>query len=378
MEPKSNLRELKEYSPYQFSFFRMLLGAYLCIYFAGLLPWFVGEGRIAPVQNIFYGIIPNILPLLSSPMHLIFFIGTAIVFSVLFFLGFQRRILALFLWYAWICLFNTKTLINGPEVAYVGWFLLYFALLPKGEPLALSSGKESTKWVMPKMLFTGAWLLLAVAYAISGSTKLQTLSWQSPAVIIPLLEIAFLPLALFRFTRKWIWAALLTVQIGRLLLTNNADNADFAFILFLIHCFTFDARWLPAKSKNTGIVFFDGVCGMCNNLVDRMLSEDREETLRFAPLQGETAKAALKEADYKDVNSIVYLEGAQVYKESDAVLRALAALGGIWRITLLFLVVPTFLRNKVYQFVAQNRYRWFGKKEACRLPTPAERMRILR
>ncbi len=125
------------------------------------------------------------------------------------------------------------------------------------------------------------------------------------------------------------------------------------------------------------IVFFDGVCGLCNRFVDELLHADRKRLLRFAPLQGSTAHGRLPAGMADAMESVVYLRDGLVIQRSDAALHVLIDLGG-WRLFYrVFFIVPRFLRDAVYDWVARNRYRWFGKHDTCRLPTPEERVRFL-
>lgn len=126
------------------------------------------------------------------------------------------------------------------------------------------------------------------------------------------------------------------------------------------------------------IVFFDGVCGFCNAWVDFWLRRDRRERLRFAPLQGETARARLNPADVVNLHSLVFWTPRGCYRRTTAVVHIGWTLGGFWSLlaTLLWLI-PRPLRDAGYALIARNRYRFFGKKETCRLPTPAERARFL-
>lgn len=126
------------------------------------------------------------------------------------------------------------------------------------------------------------------------------------------------------------------------------------------------------------IVFFDGVCGLCNGFVDAMIRADRRAILRFAPLQGETARQLLPELpENTDEWSIKLWENGRLHQASDAALLSAARLGGVFSMARIFLVIPTGWRNGIYLWVARNRYRWFGKKESCRIPGPAERERFL-
>jgi predicted DCC family thiol-disulfide oxidoreductase YuxK len=126
------------------------------------------------------------------------------------------------------------------------------------------------------------------------------------------------------------------------------------------------------------VVFFDGVCGLCNRFVDFVIRHDSGGAFRFAPLQGETAHEHLTEADVRDLKTFVLLDGEGTYRKSTAVLRVLGRLGGFWRaVATVLWLVPRPLRDVGYACVARHRYAIFGKKEACRLPTLAERGRFL-
>jgi len=126
------------------------------------------------------------------------------------------------------------------------------------------------------------------------------------------------------------------------------------------------------------VLFFDGVCGLCNHVIDFVIARDRAGTFRFAPLQGETARERLPEADLRDLNTMVLWEEQGVFRKSTAATRVLIRLGGVWRLIGSALrLVPRPLRDAGYSLVARHRYRIFGKKETCRMPTAAERARFL-
>ncbi len=126
------------------------------------------------------------------------------------------------------------------------------------------------------------------------------------------------------------------------------------------------------------VVFFDGVCGMCNHTVDFLLARDRRQELLFAPLQGTTASERLEAADVEALSSIVFLVDGKSYRHSSAITRILWRLGGFWRVVAALLwLVPWPLRDLGYKMTAAVRYRLFGKKETCRMPTPAEHARFL-
>lgn len=131
-------------------------------------------------------------------------------------------------------------------------------------------------------------------------------------------------------------------------------------------------------SASTPIVFFDGVCGLCNRSIDFVLRHDHAGRFRVAPLQGETAAATLSSDDTENLNSIVLWDNGMTYRRSSAIARILRQLGGVWTVFGgLLWIIPRPLRDLGYELVARNRYRVFGKKETCRLPTPDEIGRLL-
>ena len=121
------------------------------------------------------------------------------------------------------------------------------------------------------------------------------------------------------------------------------------------------------------VIYFDGYCGLCNGFVDFVLARDRARRFRFAPLQGTTARARFGDPGDVDPTTILLEEEGTVFERSTAALRIIAALGGIWRLAGLLRLVPRFIRDAVYDWVARNRYGWFGKRDTCRLPSPEER-----
>ena len=126
------------------------------------------------------------------------------------------------------------------------------------------------------------------------------------------------------------------------------------------------------------IIFFDGVCGMCNRFVDLILKIDTKGIFRFAPIQGETAKQLLPPlSEAPQEWSMFYLDKQGVYEESDAFLEVYRHLGGAWWFLSLLRLVPRGVRDFVYRTVARNRYRWFGQRDACRIPSPEEKSRFL-
>jgi predicted DCC family thiol-disulfide oxidoreductase YuxK len=138
-------------------------------------------------------------------------------------------------------------------------------------------------------------------------------------------------------------------------------------------------------SESSPIILYDGVCGLCNRLVQFLLKHDQQARLRFASLQSDFAAKVLQRhgIDPKDLDTLHLIEdyeqpGERVLQRSDAILRAGRELGGFWSASSVAAkIVPRALRDAVYRFVAHNRYRVFGKYDTCMLPEPNQRSRFL-
>ncbi len=141
---------------------------------------------------------------------------------------------------------------------------------------------------------------------------------------------------------------------------------------------TGDRAAISEADRPTNVLYFDGVCGLCNRSVDFILSRDRRGSIRFAPLQGETAKLRKNAVD-TNISTVVWTDAhGRDFLRSAAAVRVLWQLGGVWLlIGWLLWLIPLPLRDLGYRIIAMNRYRLFGKKETCRLPTAAERARFL-
>lgn len=132
-----------------------------------------------------------------------------------------------------------------------------------------------------------------------------------------------------------------------------------------------------SASDSKQVVYFDGVCNLCNAFVDWLMRRDHKRKLYFSSLQSETARTRLPVGMADSLSSVVFESGGKVYRRSEAALRVMAALGGVHSLWLGFLIVPGFIRDPIYGFIARNRYRWFGQRDTCRLPSPEEKSRFL-
>jgi len=134
-------------------------------------------------------------------------------------------------------------------------------------------------------------------------------------------------------------------------------------------------------SAQPATILFDGVCNLCNGFVQFVIRHDPAGHFHFASLQSEAGRALLAaygiQAVTTDPESVVLITGGKVYSHSTAVLRIMRRLGGAWMLLYVGMLLPRFVRDAAYRFIARNRYRWFGREEACMLPTPALTQRFL-
>jgi predicted DCC family thiol-disulfide oxidoreductase YuxK len=127
------------------------------------------------------------------------------------------------------------------------------------------------------------------------------------------------------------------------------------------------------------IVLFDGVCNLCNSTVQFIIKKDAKGRFKFASLQGKTGQEFIKKFNLPagDLNSFILVEDDKVFTRSTGALRMLKQLGLPWALLYGFIVVPPFIRDAVYNWVARNRYKWFGKSDTCAIPNSETKDRLL-
>ncbi|MEN2768839.1 thiol-disulfide oxidoreductase DCC family protein [Ornithinibacillus xuwenensis] len=126
------------------------------------------------------------------------------------------------------------------------------------------------------------------------------------------------------------------------------------------------------------IILFDGECNFCNSSVQFIIKRDPKGIYKFTSLQSDIGQSLLKENGIpKELDSFVYIENNNVYVKSTAALKVCRNLKGLWKLSYLFIIVPRPIRNFVYEIIARNRYKWFGKRDSCMIPSPALRDRFL-
>ena len=127
------------------------------------------------------------------------------------------------------------------------------------------------------------------------------------------------------------------------------------------------------------VIIFDGVCNFCHSSVNFIIKQDKKKVFHFAALQSEAGQKLLEEYDLpkKEFESFVLIDDGKFYQKSSAGLKVYGKLPWYWKWTQLFWIVPKFIRDGIYDLIAKNRYKWFGKKEQCMLPTPDVKERFL-
>jgi predicted DCC family thiol-disulfide oxidoreductase YuxK len=133
------------------------------------------------------------------------------------------------------------------------------------------------------------------------------------------------------------------------------------------------------QTSSSPVLLFDGVCNLCNGYVQWLIRRDPRGVFRYASLQSEAGRALLRQAGFPpdQLDTVVLFDQGQVYTRADVALRIVGQLGGLWPLLGALWAVPRPLRNAIYDWVARNRYRWFGKRESCMIPTPELKSRFL-
>jgi predicted DCC family thiol-disulfide oxidoreductase YuxK len=132
--------------------------------------------------------------------------------------------------------------------------------------------------------------------------------------------------------------------------------------------------------KDKKIILFDGVCNLCNTSVQYVIKRDKNDIFRFLPLQSDLGQQIIKHIGIANQNIdsiILYEPGKAYYYKSGAAIEVAKSLGGFLTYSTIFRIIPSALRDILYDFVARNRYKWYGKKESCMIPTPELKAKFL-
>jgi len=272
-----------------YSVYRISVGVYLTIHFGSLIPWgtevysaagMLPDAGLSPLASAF----PSIFTIADSPLAVRLILSSLVGASLLITVGWWDRPAALWVWYGLACLFVRNPLTANPSLPVVGWLLIAHTVVPAGPRWSVTAflkpGLAET-WSMPRYVPLAAWVIMAVSYSYSGWTKLISPSWvdgsalaevlanplarpsalremllTAPPVLLRMatwsavgLELLFAPLALSRSLRPIIWAAMLGMHVGLLVLV---DFADLTVGMMLIHFITVDPKWLSPRKDASG------------------------------------------------------------------------------------------------------------------------------
>jgi predicted DCC family thiol-disulfide oxidoreductase YuxK len=127
------------------------------------------------------------------------------------------------------------------------------------------------------------------------------------------------------------------------------------------------------------VILFDGVCNFCNSSVNFTIKRDKNNLLKFAALQSLAGSQLMEQYELpaNEMQSFIFIENGVAYNRSTAALKVCKYLGAAWPLCYAFIIVPKFIRDGIYNFIAKNRYKWFGKQNECMLPTPAVKAKFL-
>jgi len=132
--------------------------------------------------------------------------------------------------------------------------------------------------------------------------------------------------------------------------------------------------------KDKKIILFDGVCNLCDSTVQFIIKRDKNDIFRFVALQSDLGQQIINYIgiDISKTDSIILYEPGRAYfYKSAAAINILKELGGIYSLLNIFSIIPKYISNKVYDYIARNRYKWYGKKDACMIPTPELKAKFL-
>lgn len=133
------------------------------------------------------------------------------------------------------------------------------------------------------------------------------------------------------------------------------------------------------NSQNQPLLLFDGICNLCNNSINFVIRHDKHQKFKFASLQSDAAKQILLQLNEtnSNINSIVLIYNNSIYYKSSAILKLFSILGGFYSLSSIFYIFPKKMRDMLYDYIARNRYKWYGKRESCMIPTKELKSRFI-
>ena len=371
-----------------YAIYRALLGAFLVVHFACLLPWaaelFSAQGMLGDAQRSpLFGLLPSPFWLDDSPWMATLLLLSGVACGVAIACGRLDRTAAVVcaLLLAWLHARNP--LIANPSLPLLGWMLLLHAGVPR-------AAGDDIGWRLPRSLWLAHLAMLALCYSYSGWTKLQSPAWvagdavamvlQNPlardhllrtllldlpgllhAITLAILwvELLYAPLYLWPRLRALLWSTMLLAQCGFLLLL---DFADLTIPMLLAHLLAFDPRWVQRWAKPQVLtVLYDGACAFCHGCV-RIAATEGAQPLRVAALQSDYARQ--HGFDVAGESVIVIDANGQVHRRAAAVAAVLRHCSGLYVLAGLLLgALPRVLADAGYDVVGRLRLRLAGRSD---------------
>lgn len=315
----------------------------------------------------------NFIPSEGSDRYVFYFFG---LISLVLLLGLYRRWVSLVLFLFWIVECNHVAFEHNAGTFLVAYLLLILASTPEG-----------VDWGIRKLPFKLGWALLLALLFSEVFSEIQyvvdlpafgikpDVQNRPPGEWLPLklgsIVVFFALMPFFRL-RKFAWTILFFSKLAWLVAFRPQDST---LIMLISLLFLFNGEWLTEKSdpKLKPIIFFDGLCVLCNRFTKFLFKEDFAHHFYYAPLQGKTAKEILPRDRVSQPGSIIFLQGGKVYDKSEAIIKIFSEVGGIWTPFFFAKIVPKSIADKIYDFVASNRYSWFGSLSECEIPNEIEK-----
>ena len=362
------------FSFYQAFIYRLALLFALFSYFLVSVDFFFPSlsylpGYGVPFSEIF---IPNVL----SVMHLGYLpvFLCSIVLSVLFLLSIYPNIFGFILLYLYLCTYcNFLPVLPSPSDGFLPYSILFTILLFPSNLSVFS--RIGTPYLINNKLFVSVRLVFTSAYFIHGILSLfiwlnQSVSWLQ--LYWNTLCVLYGILYWFPRTRGFSWL-IFTIS---LVVINPYSHLAFLFSAIAVQIFMLDPKAVLFPRKK-GVVFVDGFCVLCNRWAEFVIKEDYAFNLKIASIQGSYGKEHLPKRLQEEGSTIVLRVGNRSYEKSGAILRIFYMLGGVWSIFAVFFILPPFMRDFLYDYIARNRYRFFGRKKECFLPGTLGKDKVL-
>ncbi len=360
------MNALSYYTPFQHLLVRWLTSIYLFSLFAFYFPYMptIRQGFNPDLDTgIFKLSAPIIRALLAVNFPLDLFFGILCALSLLLALNFFRKSIASFFCAIWISEFALTSLANNQATFVIPAILIFIAY------------PSSKSWRLVWLVFL-ATLTFSVAQTFTSVIDLLHFGLKADPkdshLIGVLVNLGFLLTLLIRGLRGWGWLGLFIYSLLQVFLYGFQQ---YPLTITLSCLVIFNGHWFtsPADEKIRPIVFFDGICGFCNRFVQLLVNEDPGQHFYYAPLQGVTAKDLLSREDQLKMASLVFYSEGKSYYRSRAIIKIFEEVGGIWTVAVFARILPRLFLDKLYDFVAANRYHWFGSITYCQVPVPEQR-----